>query len=341
MFMEEINIVGCEAVQIQGERRVYNAFRIRFEHHGDLRIGISAKPHALGKAKANLSPAQSDEYECKVEFAAPAPKIPPQEVVRYNRIASVALIDAEDVRRYEEMNLIPRDLPVAQVAIYFQIANNLGFNPMMNEIVIIPFGKEPNRTYSIHVGINGLKKKAAQTGQLAGIEYRYDGLSLAEWNKWAKSQEKPPKYPDIFEAIVSRVLPNGTIAVFSNEIDFDEYAQRWPDGNLKSTWKDKPKVMGKKCALAGAFRDGFSDVIGSLYIPEEMDGPEAENIRKEQAADTAAIDKIIAAESMDELVEIGIQFEHLRTDSLFQAAFAKKKAELEKPTEDEPEVEEV
>lgn len=51
---------------------------------------------------------------------------------------------------------------------------------------------------------------------------------------------------------------------------YPEFVQRKHDGTPNSMWKEKPYVMLRKCAVAGALRSQFPETLGSMLIQEEI-----------------------------------------------------------------------
>lgn len=52
---------------------------------------------------------------------------------------------------------------------------------------------------------------------------------------------------------------------------FWEFAKTDKSGNLQGNWKASPYLMLEKCAVANALRWAFPEVLGNLYIADEME----------------------------------------------------------------------
>jgi len=155
-----------------------------------------------------------------------------------------------------------RKLTDIEVAYFFARANKLGLDPLARQIfpVKLQGRMEP------FVGIHGIRMLAERTGQRAGEQvtnrsYESSKLISVEVTVYRQSGEDPaPK-------------------AYSFTARMDEFAAKEPPATdagrheawLRSSWVTKPEVMLTKCAAANAYRMGFPEVLGGLYIPEEVE----------------------------------------------------------------------
>lgn len=64
---------------------------------------------------------------------------------------------------------------------------------------------------------------------------------------------------------------------------YPEFVQTDRNGNPNSIWKEKPHVMLRKCAIAGALRSQFPETLGTFIIEEEFGDIEQEKSEKSAA----------------------------------------------------------
>jgi phage recombination protein Bet len=128
---------------------------------------------------------------------------------------------------------------------FFARAKALGLDPLARQI----FPVKLNGRMEPFVGIHGIRMLAERTEEREGEKVT------------ARTYDKDGKLVSV-EVTVSR---RGHDYAFTARMD--EFAQKnSPPG---SSWASKPEVMLTKCAAANAYRMGFPEVLGGLYIPEE------------------------------------------------------------------------
>lgn len=129
-------------------------------------------------------------------------------------------------------------------------------NPLKKECYIIPFWNKKRNVYELQIITNYLTyiKKALHSGLCQGIKVYSkkdaDGNIYAQATVWRKGWVHPVEVM----------------------VHLDEF-QRRMEG--KPMWKEMPRLMLEKCALARAFRIAFADILAELpYTEEEMPTPE-------------------------------------------------------------------
>ena len=108
----------------------------------------------------------------------------------------------------------------------------------------------------IQTGIDGFRTIAERTGEYAGSDD-----SIFEEPKDAKI-----KFPVKATVSVYRIVKGQRVA-FTASARWSEY---YPGEKLGFMWRKMPYAMLGKCAEALALRKGFAQVLGGLYIHEEM-----------------------------------------------------------------------
>ncbi len=156
-----------------------------------------------------------------------------------------------------EIDLIKRKIaPTAsreEFDLFLYQAASYGLNPLLNEIWCVKYSE--NSPASIFVSFSGLLKKVAQSGLYNGFE---------ESVEWEDEKEVIPKFVEI------KAYRKG----MEHPVTFRAYLKTFKkykkNGEPTDAWKSMPYVMLRKVAIVNALRQAFPDVIGALYIPEEM-----------------------------------------------------------------------
>lgn len=125
-----------------------------------------------------------------------------------------------------------------------------GLNPIKKEVYGIQYGEK----FNIIVGYETYLKRAERSGLLNGYETEFcgsgDDLS-AKVTIYRKDWERP----------------------FVHEVFLSEYKRN------TEIWKEKPKTMLRKVALAQGFRNAFPEDLGGIpYTKEEMGEEEIINV---------------------------------------------------------------
>lgn len=158
-----------------------------------------------------------------------------------------------------------------EVAYFFARAKKLGLDPLARQIFPLALrGKmEP------FVGIHGIRMLAERTGE-RGSE-KVTARTYAEKSTALESVEVTvtrirggfsSEYP--FSARMSEFAakePEKFLKTPDGKDILNEAWVRWSNGS----WATKPEVMLTKCAAANAYRMAFPEVLGGLYIPEEVE----------------------------------------------------------------------
>ena len=145
---------------------------------------------------------------------------------------------------------VGKGLKPEQLAQLQHIALSRGLDPLNSELYAIPKGSG----CTFITSINGMLKVVAQ--QLDGIDCTWYDAQAQGFPIWL-----PKEAPTACSVTVYR---KGCSRGFTNAVRFEDYR----GGNL---WQKMPSVMIRKCALGGALRMAFSDLLSGLYAQEEMD----------------------------------------------------------------------
>lgn len=161
-------------------------------------------------------------------------------------------------------NVIPVGTPAPVIYSFLHQCQKRGLDPVNKEIYLMQI----QGRWCMHTGIDGMKKKAAETGEFAGCEKtKYDGLLLWEWIR----DNGPFTYnshPNTASIVVKRVI-DGQICEFPEEIIINEYKPHG-GGRIKK-WKDGMHQMSSKSVLGRGLRLGFGDALAGVFATEELD----------------------------------------------------------------------
>lgn len=192
-----------------------------------------------------------------------------------NQIQSILTEDSIQV--LEQAGIIPKGTPPAQVAIFGKVCEERGLSAFSKEIYLVGYAGK----YSVIVGINGFRKIAAESGQLAGIDDPIYNLQ-PDGSFQTAAQIKIP----ITATVTVWRMVGGQRVPFTHTAVFAEFST----GQQK--WLTMPFQMIGKVAEAFALRKGFSDRLTGLNSEEELgaiNGQTIQAIRKSPAEVEAAL----------------------------------------------------
>lgn len=171
----------------------------------------------------------------------------------------------EDIKTLIQAGIVPNDTPRSQIAVFARTCKEMGLSPFTKEIYLT--GYEERATgkikYSCIPGINGFRKIAAETGQLAGIDDAIFDLDSKGNHKTAAELQAAGKIPVTATVTAYRVV-SGVRCPFTHTAVFKEFSTG------KQKWVTMPYQMIGKVAEAFALRKGFGDKLKNLHIEEEM-----------------------------------------------------------------------
>jgi phage recombination protein Bet len=155
-----------------------------------------------------------------------------------------------------------------ELAYFIQVCKQTGLSPFTREIYAIsrevwnPETRQKEPKMTIQVSIDGLRKRAANSGFYGGSETFWCG-SDGQWTDvWLSSSP-----PMAAKTIVHRL---GSPHPFVGVARFDAYKQEF-NGKLTGLWAKMPDGMLGKCSEALALRKAFPEQTAGLYASEEMD----------------------------------------------------------------------
>lgn len=178
--------------------------------------------------------------------------------------------------------------------LFIEICKQYGLSPFKKQIYAQVYNKDKadKRKMVIVTSVDGYRAIAQRCGDYRPAE---DETKF----EIDESLKNPDSNPIGLVRAVVKVFKYGADKVWYpvvGEARWDEFApldegfdlvdkgEKWPDGNSKKTrvpngkvtlktgnWKTMPHVMLSKCAEVQALRRGWPEVMGGLYVQEEME----------------------------------------------------------------------
>lgn len=163
----------------------------------------------------------------------------------------------ENIQTLVQAGVIPQGTPPAQIEIFARVCAEKGVSPFSKEIYLVGYGG----VFSIIVGINGLRKLAAETGQLAGVDDAIFDLQNGQ-GLTAAQLKAANKLPTTATVTVWRIV-SGVRCPFTHTAVFSEFSSG------KQKWQSMPFQMIAKVAESFALRKGFADKTTGLNVEGE------------------------------------------------------------------------
>lgn len=241
----------------------------------------------------------------------------------------------QQIEALTQAGVIPAGTPQAQIQIFAQVCKEKDLSPFAGEIHLTKYDTREGLIYSRIVGINGYRKIAARTGQLAGVsEPRFDCTSTGEYRTLAelKTENRLP----VSCRISSFRIIAGQRCEFVADVLWGEFAQYNKEGKPRNKWATMPYHMIAKVAEAFALRKGFSDELSGLDIEEEEAAYTDETIYTstkviEATTETKEAKRFIdACATIAELSDLYDQNPQWHADKTIMAQFGARKSQLKK-----------
>lgn len=172
----------------------------------------------------------------------------------------------------------PKDTTSDEWAIFLETCRIYRLSPMRKQIYLIGrWNSEKKRMVNTpQISIGGLRGKALETNEFEGTTEPEWGDENGNWYKlWPK---KLGKYPYAARIGVYRRgfrAPKWGVAYWDG---LAQYTGKDDKRRLTHFWEDMGPHMLIKCAEADALRGAFEEVCGGLYIHEEMQQADGDNV---------------------------------------------------------------
>jgi len=189
-------------------------------------------------------------------------------------LMTLASMPSDQIKRTMDMNylsLLVKNNPRLDKIYFVDFINKAqltGADPRLNQIYLISYDawnpstqqKEPKGTtvFSYQFFI----RLAQQTGHLEDFDVDTKEDTYIDFNAAAKRK------PSLTSFAWVRRKGQGTLKYKAR---LWEFAKTDKNGNLMGNWKASTYLMLEKCAIANVMRWAFPEVLGNMYIKDEME----------------------------------------------------------------------
>lgn len=232
------------------------------------------------------------------------------------------ILSAQQIKTLAEASIIPYDTPAAILQVFAAACAAHGLSPYKREIYLVKYGTQ----YNTIVGIDGLRTKAARTGEFAGRDDAKFNVTSAGKYQTATEVKETEVNPKSCTVTVYRFI-GGQRCPFTKTVLFVEYAP----ASMQGKWKAMPFNMIEKCAEAAALRMAFADETAGLHIPEEQAAFEDATITAAATNPALTIDtEVLAAkiEACDTLKDLQSLYKSDQRHAAYADMFTTRKGEL-------------
>lgn len=190
------------------------------------------------------------------------------EVVVSNR---TQVIEFNDEQLALIKSTVARDTTNDQLSLFLYTCKRSGLDPLARQIYCVV---DKKGRMTIQTAIDGYRLIADRTGKYAGQVGPFwcggDGVWQDVWLK-----KTPPAAAKV------GVLKSNFKEPLWGIANFEDYAQKYPDGNLTHAWAKMPSLMIAKCAESLALRKAFPQELSGILTSDEMQ--QADNQQQERA----------------------------------------------------------
>ena len=164
-------------------------------------------------------------------------------------------VTADDVR-----NLICANADQKEVSLFLQLCKSQRLNPFVKDAYLVKYGSNPAQMITNYQVFN---RRACRNENYAGIE---NGVVVL------RNGEIVHKDGSAVYKAAGETLLGGWAKVYFKDNRKPAYAEVALDdySTGKSNWQKMPGVMIEKCAKAAAWRLAFPDDFQGMYVSEEM-----------------------------------------------------------------------
>jgi phage recombination protein Bet len=196
---------------------------------------------------------------------------------------------------------VSEDVSPAELSAFLHETQRTGLDPFLKQIYLIGrFDKKAGReVFRSQTGIDGYRVVAHRAAARDRVELEYDDtLWCGPDGVWREMWiwDNPP--------LAAKVVVRKNGKPFPAIATLNEYAARWPEGNLKDMWKRMPANQLAKCAEALALRKGFPQDLSGIYTDVEMqqsDNGQQANVRVEQVQPDPRTEAVASAGSRSQM----------------------------------------
>ena len=222
-------------------------------------------------------------------------------------------ITTAQIETLAKASVIPAGLSKDLLQVFMITCNQHGLSPFKKEIYLVKYGGQ----YSTIVGIDGMRTKAARTGQNAGREdAKFDLMPDGSFKTSAQLAAAKQK-PTSCTVTVYRAV-SGLRCPFTKTVLFSEYCP----ANPSNKWASMPFNMIEKCAEAAALRMAFADETAGLNIEEEGAAMQDITIAAAEKNPAVAIDEKALQDRISKVFNKHVLWEIYNENPLHKTEFA-------------------
>lgn len=203
-------------------------------------------------------------------------------------------VTADDVR-----NLICSSADQKEVSLFLQLCKSQRLNPFVKDAYLVKYGNNPAQMITNYQVFN---RRACRNENYAGIE---NGVVVL------RNGEIVHKDGSAVYKAAGETLLGGWAKVYFKDNRKPAYAEVALDdySTGKSNWSKMPGVMIEKCAKAAAWRLAFPDDFQGMYVSEEMQQAQPQQVESytepvQAFADPATIKQLMPMYVIAEYGEI-------------------------------------
>lgn len=213
----------------------------------------------------------------------------------------------------EASGIIPRNTPQPIIYNFLMTCREMGANPFMKHVYLMDSDTKHGKKYYHVVNVHFAQGRALKHGMSGEDATLFDGLELDDWIE-KKGDVTVHNRPKTISKTVYRMM-FGNERAFKATILWAEYIGNTPIHG------SKPIRMMEKTAHMHALRDGFADILGGLYAPEEIElirtGTPLAALADNGKELNHGLKALKQAETVDDLKELAERFEGLMDDDNF------------------------
>lgn len=195
--------------------------------------------------------------------------------VKYEAAGAPIELTLMDVKNYLVSGNADR-ITNQEIGMFLKLCEGQQLNPFLKEAYLAKYGDQPAQMI---VGKDAFTKRAEANQNYKGAK---SGVIVVNLNKQIENREGT-FYLKGREELVggwARVFFKDDKEEVYNTVSLEEYIARKKDGSPNTMWSTKPATMIRKVALVQALRDAFPNVLGQLYVAEELGADDEEPLKE-------------------------------------------------------------
>ena len=196
------------------------------------------------------------------------------------------LYSSDDVTNNFDENFVQlftskhNDFSTSQILDFFHSCQLSGADPRKKDVYLVGYKSNNVMVHTVIHSYHFLLKQANKTGKLKGVECVTETRN--EFDPITGEMKK-------VLVAVAKIHKTDNIEPTVFEAHWPEFVKTKYNGEIIKSWKEKPRVMLQKCAIANAMRWAFPESLENIFIQEERTDMEVGNdkaLTKKEKADS-------------------------------------------------------